>query len=225
MTTEPGVHFETSVNGIPMRHTASRQLFEYWDSLRGDRSAPERRDVDPVEMKSILGDVFFAERTQKEFVMFQFVGTRINAMHGYDLQHRSALGIWSPSSASEFIKVIERITERGVPMIVSSEGLMRGREVAEIETLLLPLQFGSRFTRFVGCHVNLGKPQAFWDEPLASCRIKAVRPLFAERTSGDEVDPEDHRNADVFANVVSIAQLYGGRRIAHLTVIDGGAAS
>jgi hypothetical protein len=117
---------------------------------------------------------------------------------------------------------MERITDRAIPMLVSSEGILRNREVTEIETLLLPLQFGSRYTRFVGTHVNLGKPHTFWTDPLGECRIKAVRPLFADRSASDLVPP-DTRNPDVFANVISLAQAYGGRRVSHLTVIDGGA--
>jgi len=205
-----------------MSHQSSRLLFDYWDSLRGGRVAPERCDVDPVELKSILADVFFAERTPGDFVMFQFVGTRINAMHGFDLQHRSALGIWSGSTSVDFVKAVERMTVHGVPMVISSEGELTSKEVTEIETMILPLQYGSRFSRFVGTHVNLGKPQAFWDGRLSVCDIKSVRPLFSDRTT-TEIEMDDNAQAsNVFANVIPLAKAYGGRRIGHLTVIDGG---
>lgn len=225
MTMEPESNLGIKMDGgIPMRHPSSQMLFSHWDDVRGD-GVPERGDIDVVALKSILADVFFAERTPKDFLMFQFVGTRINALHGFDLQHRSSLGIWSAASASEFIKVIERMTMHGVPTLISSEGIMRDHEKTEIETLLLPLRYGSRCTRFVGTHVNLGKPRALWHQPLTACRIQSTRPLFSDRGSSGIENPNADREPDVFANVVSIAQAYGGRRIGHLTVIDGGLAT
>lgn len=221
ITIKPSVFDNSESYGI-MRHQSSRLLFDYWDSLRGGRAAPERRDVDPIELKSILADVFFAERTPGAFVMYQFVGTRINAMHGFDLQHRSALGIWSGTSAVEFVKMIERMTTHGIPMVISSEGELSSKEVTEIETLILPLQYGSRFGQFIGTHVNLGKPQAFWGGGLSICEIKSVRPLFSDRTGTQIEDGDGGQVSNEFTNVIPLTKAYGGRRVGHLTVIDGG---
>ena len=44
-----------------MRQAANRELFAYWRRLKGERSAPERNDVDPGAIRAILSDVFILE--------------------------------------------------------------------------------------------------------------------------------------------------------------------
>lgn len=219
------VQSDCKSNGAPLRHASSQGLFEYWDALRGARPAPERHEVDLIEIKPILSNVFFAERNPGNFAMFQFAGSRINALHGLDLQGHSMIGVWCASSAGEFIKAIERLTSHGVPVAISSVGLFRNRGETEIETVILPLSHGSGFGRIMGTHLNLGMSQGYWNGPLAACRITAVRPLFSERGSAEIGNINVERIPDVFTNVVPIAPAaHGGRKVGRLTVIDGGCA-
>ncbi len=44
-----------------MKHAASRALHAYWDRLRGTRAAPDRADLDPGAIRSLLGDVYLLE--------------------------------------------------------------------------------------------------------------------------------------------------------------------
>ena len=37
-----------------MRHAASKDLFRYWETLRGSRPAPERGEIEPAEIRGIL---------------------------------------------------------------------------------------------------------------------------------------------------------------------------
>ena len=49
-----------------MKHAATRDLYCYWDSLRGARTAPERVDIDPGAIRRILGDTFIVEVDEDE---------------------------------------------------------------------------------------------------------------------------------------------------------------
>ena len=40
-----------------MKHPCIRQLFAYWNHLRRGRAAPERGDIEPVAIRSLLADV------------------------------------------------------------------------------------------------------------------------------------------------------------------------
>ena len=44
-----------------MKHPSSRALYAYWDKLRAGRAAPERGELDPGAIRSILGDVMILE--------------------------------------------------------------------------------------------------------------------------------------------------------------------
>ena len=44
-----------------MRKPSTRELFNYWNELRGTRSAPERRDIDPTRIRHALANTFILE--------------------------------------------------------------------------------------------------------------------------------------------------------------------
>ena len=43
-----------------MKHATTRMLFAYWDTLRGERAAPDRGEIEPGEIRHILADTFIA---------------------------------------------------------------------------------------------------------------------------------------------------------------------
>ncbi len=47
-----------------MKHPTSRMLFSYWDSLRGDRAAPERGEIEPGAIRHILAETFILDLSE-----------------------------------------------------------------------------------------------------------------------------------------------------------------
>ena len=41
-----------------MKHASTRALFDYWNRKRGRRTAPDRSDIDPADIRHVLGDTF-----------------------------------------------------------------------------------------------------------------------------------------------------------------------
>jgi hypothetical protein len=62
----------------PPRHEELRQLYAYWLDKRGDRRAPSRADIDPVELARLLPHVVLldVERDPLRF-RFRLVGTTV----------------------------------------------------------------------------------------------------------------------------------------------------
>ncbi len=44
-----------------MRFENSKQLYSYWLNLKGDRKAPDRSEIEPSDIRSLLGDTFILE--------------------------------------------------------------------------------------------------------------------------------------------------------------------
>ena len=63
-----------------MKAAATKELFGYWNRLRGARAAPERSDVDPVAIRGALGDVFILEVDATYGFPFRLSGSRICAI-------------------------------------------------------------------------------------------------------------------------------------------------
>jgi hypothetical protein len=72
-----------------IRFPRFRQLYDYWRDIRGPRAMPSRRDIDPLDLKELLGwllliDVEWAPLRFR----FRLIGTEIVAIRGVDLTGR-----------------------------------------------------------------------------------------------------------------------------------------
>ena len=41
-----------------MKHPSNNDLFAYWNKQRGERLAPSRADIEPTDIRHVLGDAF-----------------------------------------------------------------------------------------------------------------------------------------------------------------------
>ena len=44
-----------------MQKQSTKSLYDYWNTLRGSRSAPDRRDLDPTKIRGALANTFILE--------------------------------------------------------------------------------------------------------------------------------------------------------------------
>ena len=63
-----------------MRQAATRELFDYWNRLRGERGAPERSEVDLAAISKLLADTFLLEIDVAHRFPFLMSGSRVNAL-------------------------------------------------------------------------------------------------------------------------------------------------
>ena len=60
-----------------MKHGVSRELYEYWNRVRGNERAPQRSAVEPSDLRRILGDTFILEVTGRDKYDVRLAGTRV----------------------------------------------------------------------------------------------------------------------------------------------------
>jgi hypothetical protein len=66
------------------------ELYDYWQSKRRDRSYPSRADIDPTEMKFILGNIDLVEITYDPIVFtFRLSGSVIDRNEGFNMQGKT----------------------------------------------------------------------------------------------------------------------------------------
>lgn len=66
-----------------------RELYQYWDSKRGDRTMPARRDIDPAELKHLLPYLLIVDLEAEPFrVRYRLLGTKVVAESGNDFTGR-----------------------------------------------------------------------------------------------------------------------------------------
>jgi len=77
-----------------MRHSVSKDLYAYWNWLRGARAAPDRSDIDPAAIRHVLADSFIVEVEPACVFPIRLRGTRMNALWLSDQKGKSFLDLW-----------------------------------------------------------------------------------------------------------------------------------
>ena len=72
-------------------------VFEYWDALRGDRLAPSRHEIDPVDLKDVLPRITFIEYDPvTDAFRFRLAGTELFNLHNREIAYTAIADMRPP---------------------------------------------------------------------------------------------------------------------------------
>ena len=208
-----------------MRQPTTRHLYSYWNSLRGERAAPERAEIDPAGIRQVLAETFMLEVDENRDFPVRLSGTRLNAFWMSELKGHSFLDLWGEERAS-ISAVLWTVLDGTVPVVMGATAAPAGREPLDLELLLLPLRHhGKTHARILGSIAASSRPRWLGLLPVEKLTLRSLRivtgkaqdihlPVFSRRRSLDGF------RADSVANTQRV--LDGGERRAHLTVYRGG---
>ena len=75
-----------------MQKSSTKTLYDYWNMLRGSRSAPDRRDIDPTRIRNALANTFILElNDEREFWSCPNWSRKLAAMCTASRRPRSAV--------------------------------------------------------------------------------------------------------------------------------------
>jgi len=220
--------------GQIMQKTSTRTLFDYWNSLRGARSAPDRRDIDPARIKSALASTFILERDSAEEFSFRLAGSHICSAYARELKGRSFTRLWHTRDRDALDTLVRAVTEDHAVALVTFEGTTPVHTRASFETILLPVRHnGTTTDRILGALTAIDTPYWFGVQPVMEQRITGLRLIWPDETTPAEMARSIGASIanDVVAATEPLAMpaplaatVYGraARRYAHLAVIDGG---
>ena len=206
-----------------MRHQPTRDLYAYWNALRGERAAPERRDVDPKEVRGLLGDIFMLEAGSPAFYPFRQAGDRVTALFGKTLVNTNFLELWMDVERGQISSLCASVCDDTLPVVAGVTAAMSGQEWRSLELLLLPLRHhGKTHARILGTLSALPKENAAQAPGRLSLSLESMRMLSI---SGPSQRPEVRARAWMqrAADRLPASAVPGPvRQFAHLTVYPGG---
>ncbi|HEX4766964.1 MAG TPA: PAS domain-containing protein [Lichenihabitans sp.] len=127
-----------------MKHFICRELFAYWDRLRGARAAPERGDIDPAAIRSLLADTFVLEVTggfgERDFPI-RLAGTRLDALALRPLKGSSFLSLFGRDQHDAVAGLIDIVLDDQAAVVAGLRGRPEGGGAEiDLELLILPLR-------------------------------------------------------------------------------------
>jgi hypothetical protein len=159
-----------------MKHPSVRELFRYWDDLRRSRPAPERGDIEPVAIRSVLADAFILSFEPHSGHPFRVAGTRVCAMFGREMKGESFLSLFSENGRSDMRNLIGVVARESIG-VVASVCECNGAQPA-LELLILPLAYDGRTdARLLGVLVPCELPPWLGRRALAALDLATHRYL------------------------------------------------
>lgn len=162
-----------------MRQAVTKDLYAYWNGLRGARAAPDRADINPSLIKHLLADAFLIEVDDDLEFPITLSGTRINSLWLSDQQGRRFLDLWRKADHRSVAAAILTAMDGATPIVAGAKIKTRQSPASDLELLLLPLRhFGRTHARLLGCLSPLSPPG--WlgltaAEPLELHSMRVIR--------------------------------------------------
>ncbi|ODT67834.1 MAG: hypothetical protein ABS75_22580 [Pelagibacterium sp. SCN 63-23] len=214
-----------------MQMPSTKTLYTYWNTIRGSRSAPDRRDIDPTRIREALANTFILELAEADRFSFRLAGSHLCTSYCRELKGRSFSALWHDRDGDAMDTLIRAVTEDHAVALVSFQGITALHTKVTFETILMPLRHnGSTHTRILGAMSALDEPYWLGVQPILEQRITGLRLIWPDEVSAEESMQEvvsSAINDAAFAPAPPMAlptTVYGrsARRYAHLAVIDGG---
>jgi hypothetical protein len=207
--------------GGDMKHTTSRALFSYWDSVRAERIAPQRFEIDPSRISAILPYTFILERIDSETLRYRLAGTRMCEIFGSELRGTNFLDGWTAKDRMSLLRQVSVLSSQGAVLNLYVKLGASENETVECEVILLPLLHTTRtIARVLGALSPLSMPAWLTERPV---RCKAILTNELVWPSGNAHDTiarmPDDRTPDVLRE--RPARIVRSQR-RQFRVVDGG---
>lgn len=188
-----------------MRHEESRHLFSYWDGLRAGRAAPDRTEVDPRAIASILGDTFILEADRTGALPYRLAGSRVSNLFARELKGSGFLDRFTPDARDRARAALSDATsaQTGLMLALAATSA-QGRKV-DLEAVILPLAHRGRVgARLIGALSVAEAPWWIGRDGVASLDVTELRLLWPSWQQGEQPAP-DQPIAAVRARVAVLA--------------------
>ncbi len=168
-----------------MRQTVSKDIYAYWNNLRGERSAPDRCEIDPAAIRHLLADSFLIEVDRDCFFPIRLCGTRLNALWREEQKGKSFLDLWRPEDRRNVAAALLTVIDGVTPIVGGASAQKRGKRQGEdrdmdLELLLLPLRnFGKTHSRVLGALSTTSPANWFGRAEAAPLQLKSLRVIYA----------------------------------------------
>lgn len=197
-----------------MKAAATKDLFGYWNRLRGERAAPERADVDPAAIRGALGDTFILEADAAGDYPFRLSGSRICAITGHEMKGEPFLSLWAGPDRATMLGALATVSDDAAVAVVGAQGVTDLGRRLDLEIGLLPLRHrGRTHARLLGSLAPIETP--YW---LGACVVTRF-----ELTSLRMIWPSGRRRPMEAPDAPPASTIAAaGRRIGRFMVFDGG---
>ena len=200
-----------------MKHTTSRELFEYWNRRRAGNPVPLRADIEPFDLGRKLVDTFLIQIDGTGSSKYRFCGSNIANRYGHDLTGEDFLLAWSVEDRQQVANGLRQMLQSGHGFIAGLAAETAGGGLINYEMTVLPLRGENEIDQAIGSLVRVGghdETNRVRDRIIAQV-LRTVRIL-------EERDKAFLQSRDITQNLPPLPQSSRFRKqYGHLAVVAG----
>jgi hypothetical protein len=163
-------------------HPGSRMLFRHWESIRAERAAPNRGDIELPTIRTIVPDLLIIEKDHlRKSYKFRLAGTRVCDLFRKELTYSDALANWDRFEGDTIRRLFDNVVSNAQPCLVRMRLSTTTTHVIGAEMICLPMQqrHGTRLQILAGLFPfrdirNLGY------DGIAAQELTGVRTIWTE---------------------------------------------
>lgn len=213
--------FRCQTGTFRMQHKSSKQLYAYWDLVRAGRFAPNRFEIEPVQLSDILPDVFILECADPATYRFRLAGTRICTVLGHELRGLNLLDYWTGNDHEAVQNLLHNVAKDGAGALIEFECANAAGEQLNFELLVLPLvHTDNAVTRMLGSITASEMPYWAGSSELKQMKLVSFELIWPRMSKPDSHD--EQKEPVILAQVQKQQAKTDARK--RFRVLDGGLA-
>lgn len=149
----------------PDCHPRIRALYDYWLSRRGGRAMPARADLDPIDIPTLLPNIFLIDVAPGDppLLVYRVFGTGLVELFGYDFTLQEVGKGTLPEHLPELRARYGRVIAERTPFYHRTRLNDRLNDFTDVERIILPLSAdGSRVNQMIGMTLPIGARARRW---------------------------------------------------------------
>lgn len=155
-----------------MKHPVSERLYSYWNSMRGERLAPKRFEIEPSQIANILPDTFILERVNPESARFRLAGTRICEAFAAEFRGLNLFDLFTLADKITLQREFSVIARQGAVGVFEIEGRSQSGRKVDFELVVAPLMHTREvIDRYLGSIAPIDPPDWLGSEMIPERRL------------------------------------------------------
>lgn len=144
-----------------MQQRTSKLLYNYWNTVRDGRIAPQRFEIEPARIAALLPETFIMECADLSDYRIRLAGTRICDQMGREMRGTALLDFWKPDDREALANLLHNVLCDGAVAVARFSARRDEGHGADFEMTLMPLiHTGQSVNRILGSITAINPP--FW---------------------------------------------------------------
>lgn len=122
-----------------MLHIGTQKLFDYWNKLRGENSAPSRVEIAPAAISTVLSSTFILQNNGSTEFEFRIAGTAVCLLYNKELKGKCFIDLFDEADINLARQLLNTVQTEHVCMVMIIEATAGNGQKTRAEVMLLPL--------------------------------------------------------------------------------------